>query len=221
MKILFFTILILITCSFNVFPQWSNDPNNNLVIGVGWDPHIASDSAGGCYITYNYDSFYPQKLAVERLDKYGYRPWGDRKQILGELPEQWQAEITEDGEGGVIISYEDNQVIGTDFTSRVRVQKVDSNGNFLWGQTGVRVTTEETNHGIGGLVSDGEAGCVIVWQNYDERIFMNRIDRFGQRVWGDSGIVLASTGGGLIIVRASDGNYYVQISNIYRINQNG
>lgn len=221
MRLLLITILVLIICSNSLLPQWSNDPNNNLIIGVGWDPHIVSDSAGGCYITYNYGSFYPQKLAVERLDKYGYKPWGTKKQILGELPEQWQAEIIEDGEGGVIVSYEDNQVVGTDFTSRVRVQKVDSNGNFLWGQTGVRVTTEETNHGIGGLVSDGDGGCVIVWQDYDEQISMNRINRFGERVWGDSGIVLASTGDGLIIVRASDGNYYVQISNIYRINQNG
>ena len=47
---------------------------------------------------YNYESFYPQKLAVERLDKYGYKPWGNKKQILGELPEQWQAEIVEDGD---------------------------------------------------------------------------------------------------------------------------
>ncbi|MCZ7612686.1 MAG: hypothetical protein M5T52_03855 [Ignavibacteriaceae bacterium] len=74
------------------------------------------------------------------------------------------------------------------------VQKVDSAGNFLWGQTGVRVTTEETNHGQGGLVSDGDGGCVIVWQNYDERILMNRIDRFGRRVWSETGIFLINTG---------------------------
>ncbi len=222
MRILLITILVLIICSNSLLPQWSTDPNNNLVIATGWDPHIVSDSAGGCYITYNYGSFYPQKLAVERLDKYGYKPWGDKKQILGELPEQWQAQIIEDEEGGVIVSYEDNQVVGTDFTSRVRVQKVDSNGNFLWGQTGVRVTTEETNHGIGGLVSDGDGGCVIVWQNYDERILMNRIDRTGQRVWGDSGILIALTGTYIRIVTASDSKYYVQSSsNIFRINQNG
>jgi len=214
-------IWILIT-AYVINAQWSTDPNNNLVVAVGWDPHIVSDSAGGCYITYNYGSFYPQKLAVERLDKYGYKPWGDKKQILGELPEQWQAQIIEDGEGGVIVSYDDNQVVGTDFTSRVRVQKVDSAGNFLWGQTGVRVTTEETNHGQGGLVSDGDGGCVIVWQNYDERILMNRIDRFGRRVWSETGIFLINTGTSIKVVRASDGNYYAQVNrNLYRIRNNG
>ena len=215
-------LLLIIVLATSLQAQWSTDPNNNLVIGVGWDPHIVSDSAGGCYITYNYGSFYPQKLAVERLDKYGFKPWGDKKQILGELPEQWQAEIIEDGEGGVIISYEDNQVVGTDFTVRMRVQKVDSNGNFLWGQTGVRVSTQETNHGTGGFVSDGDGGCVIVWQDYSGQIFMNRIDRFGLRVWSETGIFIINTGTSINIVRASDGNYYVKINtNMYRINQNG
>jgi len=218
------TFLILFILSNLSFPQWSTDPNNNLIIGYGLDPHICSDSAGGCYITYNYETLsYPQKLALERIDKFGYKPWGDKKQILGGLPEQWQAEIIGDGEGGVIIGYEDNEWMPPYyFNSKVMGQRVDSSGNFLWGQTGVRVTTEETNHGLGTLVSDGDGGCVIVWQDYDEHISMNRINNLGERVWGDSGIVLASTGTNSSTVRASDGGYYVQINtNLFRIRLNG
>ncbi len=58
-------------------------------------------------LTITITSIYPRRLALERLDKYGYKPWGTLKQILGELPEQSHAEIIEDGEGGVIVSYED------------------------------------------------------------------------------------------------------------------
>jgi hypothetical protein len=221
MRIFLFTIFILVTSCINILSQWSTDPNNNLIVATGWDPQIVSDSAGGCYITYNYGSFYPQKLAVEKLDIYGYKPWGEKKQILGELPEQWQAEILEDGEGGVIISYEDNQVVGTDFTSRVRVQKINSNGNFLWGQTGVRVTTEETNHGLINLVSDADGGCVILWQDYEGKYWMNHIDNIGQRVWSDTGRFIGM-GQSSEIIRASDGKYYVQVGTIvFRINQNG
>jgi hypothetical protein len=221
MKNFVLVISLLIISSLKIFPQWSTDPNNNLIIGYGWDPHIVSDSAGGGYVTYNYESFYPQKLAVERLDKYGYKPWGNKKQILGELPEQWHAEIIEDGEGGVIVSYEDNEVIGTDYTTRVRVQKVDSNGNFLWGQTGVRVNLNESNHGAQELVSDGEGGCVIVWQNLDASYWMNRINRFGQREWGDTGIAIGN-GNSKWIIRASDGNYYVQTGlTVHRIGSEG
>ena len=220
---------IHIFISIEFFPQWSTDPNNNLIIGYGSDPHICSDSAGGCYVTYNYGTlFYPQKLGVERLDKYGYKPWGDRIQILGELPEQWQAEIIEDGEEGVIISYEDNELNLPDYTTRVRVQRIDSAGNFLWGQTGVRVTVEETNHGGQQLVSDGNGGCIVVWpkilQDYTYEYRANRINNLGERAWSDTGIYLERNinSDPARIVRASDGNYFVQIrESLYRLGDNG
>lgn len=223
MKNFILIITFLIVTNLQLPAQWSTDPNNNLVIATGWDPHIVSDSAGGCYVTYNYENFYPQKLAVERLDKYGYKPWGIKKQILGELPEQWQAEIVEDGEGGVIVSYEDNEVIGTDYITRVRVQRVDSIGNFLWGQTGVRVSVEEKTHGAQELVNDGEGGCVVLWQDIIGKYYINRITAGGERVWGDSGKVIGTSAyTGMIIIRASDGNYYVETGEyIYRIRQNG
>ncbi len=218
------TILLLIVISVKLFPQWSTDPNNNLVVAVGWDPHIASDSAGGCYITYNYQSFYPQKLAVERLDKYGYKPWGTRRQILGELPEQWQAEIIEDGEGGVIVSYEDNQVVGANYITRVRVQKVDSNGNFLWGQTGVRVSLSETNHGGQKIISDGDGGCIVVWGDTLAQIRINRINSLGKRLWGDSGKVIETNPIGYTIhlSKMSSGHFAFCYSRIlFGFNNNG
>ncbi len=223
MKKLIQSFYFLILFPSYLLAQWSNDPNNNLIIGYGWDPHIVSDSAGGCYVTYNYGSFYPQKLAVEKLDLFGYKPWGTKKQILGELPEQWQAEIVEDGQGGVIISYEDNEVIGTDYITRVRVQRVDSNGNFLWGQTGVRVSVEEKTHGAQVLVNDGDGGCVILWQDNIGQYYINRITAEGERVWGDSGKVIGTSAyTGMWLIRASDLNYYAQTGEyIYRIRNSG
>lgn len=222
------TVSLLLICNPNIFPQWSTDPNNNLIIGYGLNPKICSDSTGGCYITYEYGTTnYPRKLGLERLDKYGYKPWGTLKQILGELEEQWLAEIEEDGEGGVIISYLDDTIVWPDFTYRVRVQRVDSAGNFLWEQTGVRVTTTEINHGDQAIVGDGNGGCVVVWPNqlpnFTYEFRANRITNLGERAWSDTGIYLENRNDSepAQIVRASDGNYYVQLSNIYRINQNG
>jgi hypothetical protein len=53
---------------------------------------------------------------------------------------------------------------------------------------------------------------------------MNRINRFGQRVWGETGIDLGTSAFSErpIIVRATDGNYYVETGEyIYRIRNNG
>jgi hypothetical protein len=211
MKKIILALPFLIACSFNIFPQWSTDPNNNLIVGYGLDPHICSDSAGGCYITYDYNSTsYPRWLGIERLNKYGYKPWGTLKRLYGELPEQSGAEIIEDGQGGVIVSYEDYELNWPDYISRIRVQKVDSNGNFLWGPTGVKVTLDEINQGSQKIVNDGEGGAVIVWVNTLAEYKVNRISSTGERMWGDSGIVLGINGyyDPAIIVRTT-GNKYV------------
>ena len=164
---------------------------------------------------------YPRWLALEKLDKYGFKPWGINKQILGETPEQSGAEIIEDGEGGVIISYIDRFKNLPIWTQRVRVQRVDSSGNFLWGQTGARVTLEEINQGQQHLVSDGSGGCVVTWKTVSSVFYVNRIDSLGELVWGDSGKVLGiSHYSGTVpkVIRAADGCYYTETGEyIYRI----
>ena len=222
MKILILTLFFIFTSSFNLFPQWSTDPNNNLVIGYGLNPELCSDSAGGCYITY--EAGYPAELYLHRVDKYGYQPWGDKRIIAGELEEQKSAKIIEDGEGGVIVSYGDH-ILHDSY--RLRIQKVDSSGNLLWGSTGQRVSLVDTGQSVQRLVTDGDGGCVIVWMESNfgfAEYRINRIDRNGQRVWSNSGIYIQSNYNYSPpnLVRASDGNYYLQISTIlYRISHNG
>lgn len=226
MKKIILVLPLLIACSIIIFPQWSTDPNNNLIVGYGLDPHICSDSAGGCYITYDYENiYYPRKLALERLNKYGYKPWGSLKQILGELPEQSHSQIIEDREGGVIVSYEDRFEDLPITEQRVRVQRVDSSGNFLWGTTGVNVTLEEINHGAQRIVNDGEGGAVVVWINTLDQYKANRISSEGHRMWGDSGIVLGVNGyrDPAIIVRTSNNKYVVtaERNTYYYLDENG
>lgn len=127
-----------------LFAQWSTDPNNTLIVGYGLDPQICSDSTGGCYITYG--AGYPAKLFLHRFNKYGYQPWGDRKEITGELDEQNNAKIIDDGECGIIISYGDRVLYNT---YRLRVQKVDSIGNFIWGPNGQKVSLVDTSQSVG------------------------------------------------------------------------
>jgi hypothetical protein len=214
----FYLILILLLAT-NLQAQWSNDPNNNLMIGYGLNPELCSDSNGGCYIIY--EAGYPAELFLHRIDEYGYQPWGDKRIISGELEEQMSAKIIEDGEGGVMVSYGD-RILFNSF--RLRVQKVDSNGNFLWGSTGVRVSVTETRQSVQRLVTDGDGGCVIVWIDTLAKYKINLINRFGQRVWSDSGKVIGVDEyyDKPQLVRASDGYYYVNIREfIYKISANG
>lgn len=128
------------------------------------------------------------------MDKYGYKPWGINKRILGESPEQSGAQIVEDDESRVIISYVDRYENLPYWTQRVRVQKVDSNGNFLWEPTGVKVTLDNINQGSQKIVNDGAGGAVVIWVNTQAQYKVNRISSDGQRMWGDSGIVAGING---------------------------
>ena len=74
--------------------------------------------------------------------------------------------------------------------NKFSLQRVDSNGNFLWGQTGVRVTLEEINQGLQQIVSDGSGGCVVTWKTISSVFYVNRINESGERLWSDSGKVL-------------------------------
>lgn len=174
--------------------QWSTDPANNLIVGYGITPELASDGAGGCYITYIQQVGIYDRILLERLNRYGYKPWGTARQIAGVLPGQTAAQITEDGSGGVIVIYTDYEQISPKEpgTYRIRVQRIDSSGNFLWGPTGIRVTLSETDPGDNAVVSDGTGGCIVAWVDmdtisYENHLRINRINSAGVRVWGDSG----------------------------------
>ncbi len=177
--------------------QWSTDPTHNLIIGYGLNPQVCSDSTGGCYITYEQNTTYPRRLVLERLNKYGYKPWGTYKRIVGELPEQWFAKIVDDGDKGALICFSDHEVTGSPHNpiirSILRVQRVDSNGIFLWGSNGVRVSLSETYQFNQAIVNDRNGGCVIIWEDTLNQLKTQRIDSVGNRVWGDSGITVSTT----------------------------
>jgi hypothetical protein len=202
-KVLLLALLLASTSQ----AQWSADPNNNLIVGYGQSPELCSDSSGGAYITYIPELAYPTSIRLLRLNRYGYQPWGTPRVIQGLQPESRFANITSDGGGGVVIAYLDRRWNGSPidphYNDRVRIQRVDSSGNLLWGNVGVRVTADEHRQSedlAPGVVSDASGGCIVAWVDSLGSLRINRIDGSGNRVWGDSGRTLANPGTNLQIV---------------------
>ena len=187
----------ILALPFKTSSQWSTDPTQNLIVGYGLNPELATDSSGGCYITYEQNTGYPRQLILHRLNRYGLKAWGGNGiQILGQLPEQWIAKIIEDGRYGTLISFVDDEVTGTPTSpvvnSRLRVQRVDSVGHFMWDSVGVRVSLSETSQGDQAITSDGKHGCIIVWTDTLNTLRAQRIDSTGTRVWSSNGIFVAN-----------------------------
>jgi hypothetical protein len=175
--------------------QWSTDPNNNLIVAEGdfRAGNVCSDSTGGVFVVYN-----NSPILIRRVNRYGYQPWGGNRQVRGAFPEARAPLVTSDERGGVIIGFLDwYEPIPNIPSIRVRVQRIDSAGNLLWGQAGVRVSTNDTTQGIAGITGDGTGGCVVFFAEVPGRagvdsalIRIQRIGSSGNRLWGDSGLVV-------------------------------
>jgi hypothetical protein len=207
------------------YAQWSTDPTNNLIVDYGLNPELCTDGMGGCYVTYEQGLTYPRQLSLARLTAYGYKAWVNSKKISGIFPDQRSAKILESGQDGVLISYVDGSQSGSfsvksanhafngqSMTYRVRVQKVDSSGNFLWGSNGVRVSLSEVNQGDQAMVSDGHSGCFVAWYDSANNLWLQRVNQLGQLQFGDSGIIVdASNSAEVLLISDGEGGCILNV----------
>lgn len=191
---------IVLTTSLAVHSQWRHNgvPIVDIVANQGTYllPQIAEDGEGGAIICWrdvrngNYDIY------AQRIDSAGYVQWQkDGIPICTAPLSQNFPRMISDGEGGAIIGWEDDRETVETY---VYAQRVSHTGTMLWQTNGVRVSDK------GGLfvrpVSDGHGGVIVAWWskdfqlNYDQ-VYCQRLDRNGQRMWGDSGVVISSRSG--------------------------
>jgi hypothetical protein len=105
-------------------------------------------------------------------------------------------------------------------------------GGIVWGPAGKPVCTASKNQQNIRMVADGSGGAIIVWEDWrsggQADIYAQRIDRYGNRVWQENGVpvatgtyreaypVVVSDGYGGAIVAWEDYRY-VSYSNIYAL----
>lgn len=161
--------------------------------------HIVSDGSGGAIMTWS-----------------GYPSEPDWKQPPGQRPIEylthvtkvdcngntvWQREVRgvdhmiSDGTGGAIIA--------TDYSydeETLFIIKIDSDGNFSWGEDGVHTRREGYCDHTLGLVNGGNGGAIFIWQERKgepgervSQIFTQKIGAEGSLPWGQSGILLYTT----------------------------
>ena len=223
--------LLVLFASTGLHAQWSTDPNNNLIVGYGLLPEMCSDSAGGAYVTYEVSSTYPRHIALRRLNRYGYQPWNTSIAIEGVKPESRYASLASDGQSGALIAFLDREwnQNPTDprYNDRLRVQRVDSAGNMLWGTVGVRVSIGEHTQSADdypAIVPDGSGGCVVLWIDTLSMITVQRLDGTGNRMWTDSGIVIEQRQTSVKqLVQDGSGGYilYIGSGRFHRFNSDG
>ncbi len=121
------------------------------------------------------------------------------------------------------VSCDDETVVSiwTDTRNGIRgvyAQKVDINGNSLWGDNGIEIYNPERMQSRPIAISSTNNSVIVCWQdyidlgNYLSNIRVQKMDANGNMLWGEAGILLENSGangGAPQIVGHSDGGVYV------------
>lgn len=201
-------------------------PGDGIIVCAGHCEHpmLCSDGAGGTIITWIDSRNYAtndRDIYAQRIDSNGNLMWGTNEgiAICNTTDYQYSPQICSDGAGGAIITWFDARPGGY-------VQRVDSDGNYLWGNNG-SLFCENAGSRIS-INSDGQNGAVIAFSastsTYVPQMYVQRIDSNNTRLWGINGThiysgeymdkfpeyyqICTDQGGAIISWQVDDGSKY-------------
>ena len=165
---------------------WENDGVQ--VCPESWNkygPQIADDGDGGAIVAW-YDERNYYEVYAQRIDSDGNRAWAELGVLVFPSYGDSDVRIVADGSGGAIVGldiYWDEEL-----ANDIYAQRLDHDGNPLWGPKGAAVCLAAQGQNNPALLSDGRGGVIVAWEDY--RIDGSYSDVYCQRVggsglWGD------------------------------------
>jgi hypothetical protein len=191
----FFTFMFLFHSIYsvvNINAQWSNDPfvNNPICVSDIYkdNPKIISDGNGGAIIAWQNYQTGTADIFAQRIDKYGYTKWLNNGMPVCDIAgDQFNYDMVEDGEGGVIFVWQDNR----DTVNQIYIQRIDSSGNYKWADNGIHLCPTEYEQTLPKIVYDAQGRFIITW--FDKRpgtyhIVAQKINPDGTNYWNELGV---------------------------------
>jgi len=109
--------------------------------------------------------------------------------ICNKTYDQELPQICSDGSGGAIITWED--LSGGITNSDIYAQRIDTDGNVLWGANGTVICDAIWPQDEVQICSDGAGGAIITWEDFrsggNHDIYAQRIDSDGNIKWAING----------------------------------
>lgn len=172
-------------------------PNGTLVtsaVGPHMNPQLLSDNAGGAFLAWVNSTGVATRVYAQRFDGDGNFMWDPDGIRVSDYILNHNPSLIDDGEGGIIIAIEHEETQFQD--SDIHAQKIDGNGNILWGMEGKPICTVNADQDAPKLCSDGQGGAIITWydkRNSEDNIYIQRISTGGNIMWTLNGTELSTS----------------------------
>jgi hypothetical protein len=175
------------------FPSWGSGvlvPDASM---VNRDHVVVPDGSGGCYLAY-VRSVLPAGVYVQHLDATGVTllPWpGQRVNTLAGLfwADVWMVRDS----SSLYVSFSSEATNGVNLAYG---QKLDLSLNRMWGDPGVVISADTTDHLNARCLPDGKGGMVSLYRaafnSNNTYMRMQRLDSLGVAQWGQ-GVLLHTT----------------------------
>jgi len=169
---------------------WGED-GVSLNLGRYYEFDIASDNLGGVIVVGAASRGGDFIVYAQRVDSEGNILWqtGGVQACVGPAEE---AQVVSDGAGGAIIAYMrdipcDDGRIGGYCDSDIYAQRIDAEGNVLWGSDGVPICAGPSTPNSPRVVADGAGGAIsfFVFSGDYAAIRVRRIDADGHKLWDE------------------------------------
>ena len=159
------------------------------------NPQIVMDGQGGAIITWQDARNEKSDIYTQAIDSNGVVKWtSNGVAICTVINYRYNPQLVSDGQGGAIIAWYDTRNGSGD----IYAQAVDSTGILKWtplvgnALDGISICTANDNQLGPQLVSDGQGGAIIVWQDYrntnDYDIYAQAVDSTGTVKWTENGV---------------------------------
>jgi len=156
---------------------------------------IVSDGSGGAAIVWEDDSVDGTTLYAQRVSHDGKLAWAEGGvSVTTIISEKERPRLINDGTGSFIIAWTDIS-IDTGWDEDIYAQKLDADGNPLWGERGILISDAPGQQSDPQIATDGSGGCIIAWPeiqytgNKKSGIFAQRINSSGEVLWQEGGVL--------------------------------
>jgi hypothetical protein len=177
---------------------------------------LYSSSDGSTILVWQGDSSGTSDIYAKKLDSNGavYSGWDEAGVLVcGAEGDQREPQIVSDGNGGVIVSWQDERDTGTNDID-IYAEHLDADGVAQWNPgSGIPVSATTGNQYLPKMVTDGNNGAYIVWEDGRHDSEGTDSDIYFQHVGSDGGMEFNEAGeeNGRIVTTAHSTQYHPSI----------